>query len=130
MTYSIKDIRVLKQLLWLDCILGAVNGLVGLCFYTFFSQFFQIPADLMLGVSTITFLYAIFSFSLALKKDPAVQYVRLLVYANWAWVFISCFLIYFHIEQANLLGKIFLLLQVLVVGALAYFEGKQVIVSR
>lgn len=130
MTYSIKDIGVLKQLLWLDCILGSVNGIAGLCFYTFFSQLFQISADLMLGISAVTFLYAIFAFLLAVKNDPAVKYVRLLVYANWAWVFISCFLIYFHIEQANLLGKIFLLLQILVVGALAYFEGKQIIVSR
>lgn len=130
MHYSIKDIATLKQLLWLDCLLGTVNGIAGLCFYNFFSQFFQVPAELMLGISVVTTLYAVFAFSLALKNKPAVNYVRWLVYANWAWVFISCILIYFHIEQANLLGKVFLVLQILVVGGLAYLEGKQIVVSR
>lgn len=130
MRYLIKDHTKLKQLLWLDCLLGGFNGLAGLCFYGFFADFFGLSIQLMITISAVTLFYAVFSFMLALKKNPLANHVRILVFANWTWVLISFILIYFHIEQAALLGKIFLLLQVLVVGGLAYLEGKQIIVHQ
>jgi hypothetical protein len=50
-----------------------------------------------------------------------------LVYANWCWTIISTILLLFHIAHATILGIIFLILQIIVVGILAYLEGKQIV---
>ncbi|MBC7829945.1 MAG: hypothetical protein H7122_19520 [Chitinophagaceae bacterium] len=44
--------------------------------------------------------------------------------ANWLWSFASVILLYLYFSDASVFGRLFLILQVIVVAGLAYFEGK------
>jgi len=126
MHYIIKDVSVLRKLLWLDTILGGSNAIAGLCFYNFLADLMGLSTTLILSVSVITLCYAVVAFILANQAQISVSLTRLLVYANWAWTFVSIGLLVTHFDDAELFGKIFLILQIIVVGGLAFLEGRQI----
>jgi len=125
MKYSIKNVSSLRKLLWLDTLMGGVNGILGICFFNFLAGLMGLSTVLILTVSIITLCYAVVAFVLANQAQISVTLTRILVYANWAWTFISIGLLLKHFNEAELYGKIFLVLQILVVGGLAYLEGRQ-----
>jgi hypothetical protein len=70
--------------------------------------------------------YALVALILAVQNSPNVALLRTLVFANWVWSVISVLLLAFYISAATTFGAIFLVLQVIVVGALAYVEGRYI----
>jgi hypothetical protein len=127
MKYSIKNSTVLKQILWADTTLGVTTAIIGLIFTITLSSLLGLPLSLIKVICTITFIYAIVAFILANQKQVSIPLLRTLVYANWGWTIVSAILLLFHFEHATILGIIFLILQIIVVGILAYVEGKQII---
>ncbi len=119
------DIAPLKKLLWLDTFLGGTTGLVGLCFYTLLEELMGLDVKFIVTVSVVTFCYAIVALALAVQKKISLPLLRVLIFANWFWATISIGFVVFFFNSAYLLGKVFLMLQVLVVCGLAYAEGKQ-----
>jgi hypothetical protein len=53
-----------------------------------------------------------------------------ITYANWIWTAISTILLFFHFATATAFGLTFLILQIFVVGGLAYLEGKQLNITK
>jgi hypothetical protein len=129
MKYSIKNSLVLKKILLADTILGATTAIIGLIFTTALTDLLGLPFFLIKTICIITFMYAIVAFILANQKEVSISLLRVLVYANWCWTIISIILLLFHIARATFLGIIFLVLQIIVVGILAYLEGKQIVKS-
>jgi hypothetical protein len=129
MSYSIKDALLLKKILWADTILGGITAIAGLCFFTPLTGILGLTASFILTVSAITLCYAIVAFILARQSQVSVPLLRILIYANWTWTIISIVLLFIHFDTAQLLGKIFLVLQIVVVGGLAYLEGRQLVVK-
>jgi hypothetical protein len=127
MNYRIKDPATLNKLLWLDFLLGSSTALTGLVFVSSVTHLFGLTTNLVVIISGITLVYAIVAFSLARQRVPSISVLRVLIYANWFWAGISCVILAWHIERATAFGQAFLVLQVLVVGGLAYLEGKQVV---
>jgi hypothetical protein len=127
MKYSIKNSTVLKQILWADTTLGVTTAIIGLIFTITLSSLLGLPLFLIKVICTITFIYAIVAFILANQKQVSIPLLRTLVYANWGWTIVSAILLLFHFEHATILGIICLILQIIVVGILAYVEGKQII---
>ncbi|QEC44302.1 hypothetical protein [Pseudobacter ginsenosidimutans] len=125
MPYTIKNNRALRQILWLDFILGGSTALVGILFSEPLTGFLGFSQQFILTVSIITGLYALLALRLALQTVISVRMLRLLILANWIWALISIGLLFFYFKPATIPGKIFLILQVLVVGGLAWFENKQ-----
>lgn len=125
MTYRIKSNTALINILWVDFFLGASTGLLGLSFFEFFSPIFGLTAQILIWISAVTFLYSLFALRLAVMKSLSIPLVRILIYANWAWTLVSIGIITFHFNDATLLGKFFLILQIIVVGGLAWLEGNQ-----
>jgi hypothetical protein len=125
--YSIKDIITLRKLLWLDFIMGSSTALIGLVFYKFLTSFFGLTSSLILIISVITFLYSVAAFTLARQKEIYLFLLIVLIYANWFWMIISIVLLFAHFEHATVFGKVFLILQIIVVGGLAWLEGNQLI---
>jgi hypothetical protein len=74
-------------------------------------------------VSAVTLLYSLFALFLAQRNRSSVRLTRSLILANWLWSVASVVLIYLYFLDASIFDKLFLILQVLVVPALAYFEG-------
>lgn len=125
MPYTIINSRFLRQILWLDFILGGSTALTGILFNQPLVGILGFSQQFILTVSIITGLYALLALRLALQTTISVRLLRLLILANWIWTAISVGLLFFYFTPATILGKIFLILQVLVVGALAWIENKQ-----
>lgn len=125
--YKIKNQPTLKKILWADVILGGGTAIIGLLFITSLTTLLGLPTNLIQIISIVTMAYAIFAFLVVMQKTTSISLLRILIFANWIWTAISIGLLFTHFEKAALLGQFFLLLQILVVGGLAYMEGKQVI---
>lgn len=128
--YRIRNKQTLTKLLWSDTFLGGITALLGLLFTTFLSEIMGLSNPIVIFISAVTLVYAIFAFVLANQKNTNIRLLRVLVAANWLWTIVSIGLLYFHFNNALILGKIFLILQILVVGGLAYLEGEQIINGR
>ncbi len=129
MTYIIKDTSWLRKILWVDTALGGTTAMFGLFFFNPLTSLLGLTAIFILSVSIITLCYSIVAFVLANQISISISLLRILVYANWIWTFISIGLLLIHFDKAQLLGKIFLILQIIAVGALAYLEGNQLVVA-
>lgn len=130
MNYTIKDISLLRKILWVDCALGGITAILGLSISYLLTSILGLTTTFILIVSSITLCYAIVACVLANQMKISISLLRTLILANWIWTFISVGLMLIHFERAQLLGKAFLILQIIVVGALAYLEGKQLIITR
>lgn len=125
MAYQLKNQRVLNKILWVDFALGSSCGLLGLLFSDFFVPIFGLSAEVILWISAITLLYSIIAFRVVIMQPVSIPLLRFLIMANWAWTLISLGIIFFHFSDATLLGKTFLVLQIVIVGGLAWLEGNQ-----
>lgn len=114
----------LKKLLWLDTFMGASVGLAGLLLYRPAAIFLGFTECFVLLVSAITFLYACMACFLATRKTIPLRPLKLLIYANAFWAVVSIILIFLYFNEATLYGRIFLVLQVLVVGGLGWAENR------
>lgn len=127
MKYSIKNPLFLKKILWLDALMGSMTAIIGLIFFNSLTHFWGLPKNLILIISCVTLVYAIVALILAIQKNISIPLLRLLVNANWLWTIISVILFFIHFNQAEIMGVAFLVLQVFVVGGLAYLEGNQIL---
>ena len=99
----------------------------GLFFFNLLTDLLGLTTIFILSVSIITLCYSVVACVLVNQINISISLLRTLVYANWIWTFISIGLLFMHFDEAQPLGKIFLILQIIVVGALAYLEGKQLV---
>jgi hypothetical protein len=125
MKYIIKNTTALKKILWLDFAIGFLTSIAGFIFYSFFSSLFNLNETFIIVISLITFLYASFAFMLVKQNLTSIYLIRVLIIANFIWTFISIFLLYYHFNNASVLGKCYLFLQIMVVGLLALLEKNQ-----
>lgn len=126
MKYQISDLPLLKKILWADSLLGGVTAVAGLLWRSVIAEFLGLPANVFLVITGVTLVYALTALSLALQASPYILLLRVLIYANWMWTVISLGLLIVYSPGATVFGVIFLILQVLVVGGLAYLEGRRV----
>lgn len=124
MDSSTKKNSIPRKILWIDTSVGGFTGLVGVAFYDFWVTILGLPKVLVLLISGVSLIYALGAFVLASQKNVSDTSVKVLMYANWLAGLAGIVLTFFYFESATVLGKIFLILQVLVISGLAYFEGK------
>jgi hypothetical protein len=125
MAYKIKDEGQLNKILWADFGVGGFSGITGLCFSSFFERLLNLPYMHILLISGITLVYALSAGFLAQQLKKSIPLLRLQIKANWVWAAISLGLLLLYLKTATIFGVIYLVLQILVVGALAYLEGNQ-----
>lgn len=126
MKYQIRNIPLLKKVLWADSLLGGGTAVAGLLWYPVLADFLGLPVNLVIIIAAVTLAYALLALSLALKSQPFILALRVLIYANWVWAVISVVLLICYFYGATLFGAAFLILQVAVVGMLAYLEGRHI----
>nr|WP_295922782.1 hypothetical protein [uncultured Dyadobacter sp.] len=127
MNHQIVGIPRLKRVLWADTFLGGVTGIAGLAGHAFWSDFLGLPQKVLLAVSVITFLYAVLALALVLQNPVRIRLLQGLISANWAWAGVSILLMVSYWQPATIWGAVFLVLQVIVVAALAWLEGLHMI---
>lgn len=126
-SYRVNDEQVLRNILWADTALGTLTALVGLAFAPRLSPLLGLSLSLIVAVSLVTLVYGVGAFVLAVQKPLSAPLVRVLVGANWLWTAASAVLLVLHANAATAFGLVFLALQILVVGGLAYLEGRQLV---
>lgn len=126
MKYQIKNIPLLKKVLWADTIAGGGTAVAGLLLYSLLVEFLGLPANLIVIIAAVTLVYALLALRLALQNTPSTLLLKVLVYANWVWTLISVALLIWYISVATVFGVTFLVLQVVVVGMLAWLEGRHI----
>ena len=115
---------LLRRLLWLDALLGLGHGLAGVFLHALVVTWLGFPVVLVTTIVLGNLVYGTTAFSLARLEPLFLSGVAVLVYANWFWAALSLGMLVLHVAEATLLGQIFLVLQVPVVGGLAYAEGR------
>jgi hypothetical protein len=114
----------LRSLLWSDFLLGFITGMNGILFSGFLETFLQISETIIIVISIVTLLYSLFAFYLAQLKNVSINLTKFIINANWFWSFVSVGFLFLYFSNASIFGKLFLILQIIVVGGLAYLEGK------
>lgn len=127
MKYTIRNTATLKKILWIDFLFGSTAGVAGIVFADFFAAFLGIPDLHVVIISAVTLLYAIGALILARQEKINITLLLVQIYANGFWTIISVGLLVFHFSNATIPGLIYLVLQVIVVGALAVLEGMQLV---
>lgn len=127
MKYRVTNIPVLKKILLADSLMGGVTAIIFLVLYPVLTGFLGLPANVIVIIAIITLAYAIVAIRLNFQQQPSVTLLRILIYANWFWMFVSIALVIRYIGGTTIYGTAFLLLQVAVVAILAYLEGRHII---
>lgn len=116
---------MLRRLLWIDCAAGALAGVAVLALIPWLSRLYALPRGLLLFVAAANLLYASYSFSLACRATRPMPLVKLLVFANAAWVPVCLGLAAAYWGRASVFGLAHLVGEAFFVGALAALEWSQ-----
>jgi hypothetical protein len=89
------------------------------------SRLYGLPRGILLLMAAANLLYASYSFFLARRGERPMSLIKLLVYANAAWVLVCFGLAGRFWEQATVFGLAHLIGEALFVGGLAALEWNQ-----
>jgi hypothetical protein len=120
----------LQRLLWIDGIAALTSGCIVLIFTSSLSGFFNIPQPLLRILAFISLGYAAYSLSLAQRKVKPMPLLKLLVVANCAWAVVCLSVMLFYSNTATFYGTIYLILEALFVGTLAFLEWRQIKLAK
>ena len=109
--FLIDGLGALVSAIMLGVVLPLVQPLVGIPLYTLY----------LLAVFPI--LFAIIDFYALFKKpSPIQQYLKIIAACNITYCFLSVAMAYYHRSQITVLGWIYLIIEVIIVGTLALIE--------
>lgn len=116
---------LLRNLLWVDCIAGALAGAAMLVLGGWLGELYGVPRGLLRFMGAANLLYASYSFSLALRTTRPPELILLLVLANLAWAAVCLTLAVVFRDSADPLGMAHLIAEAAFVGGLACLEWNQ-----
>ena len=116
--------RIIRGLLWIDCIAGALAGVLVLLFSEWLSRLYSLPPKILYFMGLVNLLYATYSLSLAKRRTRPRALITLLAMANGAWAFVCLGLATHFFETATFLGIGLLVGEAIFVGGLACLEWK------
>lgn len=114
----------MKNLLWIDCIAGALAGAAVLILSGWLSGVHALPRELLLINGAANLLYASYSFSLARRRMRPRALIHLLVIANFAWALACLALAGAFAGSASVFGMAHLVGEAVFVGGLAALEWR------
>ncbi|MCP1384026.1 hypothetical protein [Runella salmonicolor] len=114
----------LKKLLWIDAFAGLSVGVAVLLLKDLVQPYLQLPSSLLASCAVIALCYSVYAFHLVLRKAQSARWVQTLIYANGAYAVFCLGLLWFFFDKASWLGRGYLLLDSVGVGALALVEWK------
>lgn len=114
----------MKNLLWIDCIAGALAGAAVLILSGWLSGVHALPRELLLINGAANLLYASYSFSLARRRRRPRALIHLLVIANFAWALVCLGLAGAFAGSVSVFGMAHLVGEAVFVGGLAALEWR------
>ena len=113
-----------RSLLWVDCIAGALVGVMALALSGWLSTLGGLPRGLYLATGAANLLYGAYSFSLAVRVRRSMTGIVALVAANASWAVVCVILAVTFWDGATVLGRAHLVLEGVFVGRLAALEWR------
>jgi hypothetical protein len=124
MNVTARPASFFKKLLWVDCIGAALAGITVLALSGWLSRLEGLPQEALLFTGVVNLLYASYSFSLAVRPKRPMRLIRLLVFANLAWVPVCLGLVAAFSATATPFAFIHLVGEAVYVGGLAVLEWR------
>lgn len=115
---------MIRNLLWVDCIAGALAGVAMLLLSGWLSSLHALPRALLLFMGAANLLYASYSFTLARRSRRSRGLINLLISANLAWTMVCLALAVSFVGSASVFGMGHLVLEAVFVGGLAGLEWR------
>jgi hypothetical protein len=116
--------RIIRNLLWIDCTAGALAGVLVLLLSGWLSRLYAMPLGILYFMGAINLLYAAYSFCLAIRPKRPRVLITLLAAANGIWVFVCLGIAAYFFETATFWGIGQLVGEAIFVGSLASLEWK------
>ncbi len=116
---------LLRKLLWVDCIAGALVGVIVLTLSEWLSHLHALPRGLLLLNGVVNCVYASYSFSLAVRANRSKYLINLLVGANLTWSAVCLVVALAFLESATVFGIAHLVGEAIFVAGLAALEWSQ-----
>jgi hypothetical protein len=120
----VRSTPVIKNLLWIDCIAGALAGVLVLMWSGWLSNLHALPREMLLLNGGANLLYASFSFSLAVRARRPRTLINVLVLANLSWALVCLCLAVTFAGSATVFGIAHLVGEAIFVGGLAGLEWR------
>jgi hypothetical protein len=116
----------LRQLLWIDCLAGALVGslVLALTASRHLQPFTGLPDAVLYLVGWANLSYASYACSLALRRRWPPDAIRLLIVANAGWACACLLLAALLARGAAPLGLAYLLAEAVFVAGLAWLEAR------
>lgn len=114
----------LKKLLRFDAGAAAASGLTSSLFGGWMAHWFDLPRALLTTLACVSFVYALYSGSLAWRGLRSRTLLTVLVVANAAYAVVCCSLVLRFWDVANGWGVTYLLVEAGFVAALAAVEWR------
>lgn len=116
--------RILRHLLWVDCIGAGIVGVAVLLLSGWLSDLEGLPQNVILFTGGVNLLYGSFSLALAARKHRPMRLIKALVWANLTWTPVCAGLIVAFWSTITPFGIVHLLGEGIYVGGLAVLEWR------
>jgi hypothetical protein len=120
----VRSMPIMRNLLWVDCIAGALAGVLVLLFSGWLSSLHALPRELLLLNGAVNLLYASYSFSLAARARRPRSLIKVLVFANLSWAVVCLCLVAGFAGSATVFGIGHLVGEAMFVGGLAGLQWR------
>jgi hypothetical protein len=111
-----------SNILWLDCLGAAAAGVGVLALSNWLSRLYALPRPFVITLGVANLLYGAYSGSLAVRAQRPLALVKLLVFANAAWMVFCLVAAVRLMAQASIFGLAHLIFEGCYVGWLASVE--------
>jgi hypothetical protein len=116
--------RIIPNLLWVDCAAGALAGVLVLSLSGWLSRLYSMPVGVLYFMGMVNLLYAAYSFCLAIRRTRPRVLITLLATANGVWALVCLGMAAHFFETATIFGIGQLVGEAIFVGGLASLELK------
>jgi hypothetical protein len=114
--------RVIRNILWIDCFAAALGGMAVLAFSDWLSRLHELPNPVLIAIGLVSLFYAAYAFALARQSRRCVPLVVVLACANASWALVCLGLVAHFLGRISLWGMTHLIGEALFVASLAYLE--------
>lgn len=115
----------LRTLIRMDGLAALASGCAVLLVRPWIAEWSGLPADTLVSMAAISLVYAAYSLTLSMRAVIPIFGVKALIAANLVWAVVCIGVLAGHSQTATVLGCAYLLIEALLVAALAWLERRE-----
>ena len=116
---------IAKTIFLIDGLGAVTTALLLLTVLRVYEKYFGMPADILVLLSTIAFIFALYSFTCYLFIDKtSPRFLLPIIIANLTYCFLTLGLIVYNYDRLTYLGIAYFIVEIVIVYGLICFEYK------